>query len=172
MSDVTEGKTTTFQEMYDYFLSHITDDCFIEMTKTDVIQVLEELLIAAMPHFEFPHWDCKDVLDTDNKRFRVKLSRDEMAIINLYMDMEWVSMQLANVDVIRQKYSSADFSLTSQASHMKQLVALKEDFRTEGYKMQRRYSRKEYDAASGRARSSFHRIMEPITVNSSKREDR
>lgn len=45
---------TSFQEMYDFFLSGITDDMFLEMTKEDTLEVLEEILIAALPHFEFP----------------------------------------------------------------------------------------------------------------------
>lgn len=49
-----EKIVTSFQEMYDFFLSGITDDMFLEMTKEDTEQVLEEILIAALPHFEFP----------------------------------------------------------------------------------------------------------------------
>lgn len=45
---------TTFQEMYEFFLAGITDDMFLELTKEDTEAMLEEILIAAMPHFEFP----------------------------------------------------------------------------------------------------------------------
>lgn len=34
---------TTFQEMYDFFLSGITDDMFMEMTKEDTDEMLEEI---------------------------------------------------------------------------------------------------------------------------------
>lgn len=49
-----EVAPTTFQEMYDFFLAGITDDMFMEMTREDTEGVLEELLVAALPHFEFP----------------------------------------------------------------------------------------------------------------------
>lgn len=49
-----EVAPTTFQEMYDFFLAGITDDMFMEMTREDTKGVLEELLVAALPHFEFP----------------------------------------------------------------------------------------------------------------------
>lgn len=159
MAEDEEKDVTTFQEMYEYFMGHVTDDMYLEMTKEDTGQMLEELLVSALPHFEFPHWNCKDVLDTKNKCFRVKLTNDEMRIINSYMEMEWVSLQIANVDVIRQKYTSSDFSMTSQASHLKQLQNLKDQFKTEGYHLQRLYERREYDK-SGRARSSFYKLAQ------------
>lgn len=49
-----EPVVTQFQEMYDFFLSGITDDMFMEMTREDTEKVLEDILIAALPHFEFP----------------------------------------------------------------------------------------------------------------------
>lgn len=168
MSD--EKEYTTFQEMYDFFLSGITDDMFMEMTKTDTEQMLEEILVAAIPHFEFPHWNCDGtVLDFENKRFNVKLTLDEMRIIRAYMIVEWLGFQLANVDLVRQKYSSSDFEFTSQASHMRQLQNMREQYKTEGFHLQRLYSRKEYDE-NGRVRSSFHRLAEVNTVG--KRTDR
>ena len=56
MTDLMELEVapTTFQEMYDFFLFGITDDMFMEMTREDTEGVLEELLVAALPHFEFP----------------------------------------------------------------------------------------------------------------------
>ena len=60
---------TTFQEVYDAFTSGITDDMFMEMTKEDTDEILEELLMAALPHFEFPRQDIFN-LDRYNKRFK------------------------------------------------------------------------------------------------------
>ena len=42
---------TTFQEVYDFFLSGITDDMFLEMTKEDTEEMLQEILVAAFPHY-------------------------------------------------------------------------------------------------------------------------
>ena len=44
-----ETPVTTFQEMYDFFLAGITDDMFMELTKQDTAEMLEEILIAALP---------------------------------------------------------------------------------------------------------------------------
>ena len=44
-----EETPTTFQEMYDFFLAGITDDMFMELTKEDTADMLEEILYAALP---------------------------------------------------------------------------------------------------------------------------
>lgn len=46
---------TSFQDMYDFFLAGITDDMYMEMTEEDTQKVLQELLVAAINNFEFPH---------------------------------------------------------------------------------------------------------------------
>lgn len=156
---MTEETSTSFQEVYDFFLAGITDDMYMEMTEEDTQAVLQELLVAAINSFEFPHWSTPFVLDLDNKAFTVKLTSTEMLIIRLYMIVEWLGYQLANVDLVRQKYSSSDFKFTSQSSHMKQLTALKQDYELKALKTQRLYSRREYDS-EGQVRSTMYKIMD------------
>ena len=78
---------TSFEEMYDFFLAGITDDMFMEMTKEDTDALLEEILLAALPHFEFPRKNIFD-LDLENKIFGDKLTLEEMMIIRQYMISE------------------------------------------------------------------------------------
>jgi len=86
MSDTT-SPVTSFNEMYDFFLAGITDDMYMEMTIEDTQELLQEILMAALPHFEFPREDIFD-LDLDAKTFTVKLSQEEMMIIRQYMISE------------------------------------------------------------------------------------
>lgn len=104
-ADMTYRPPTSFQEMYEFFLAGITDDMFMELTKEDTEALLEEILIAALPHFEFPRW--KDPFDIDlvNKTFSATLTLEEKMIIRQYMISEWIGYQLANIDLVRQKYS-------------------------------------------------------------------
>ena len=153
-----EMTSTSFQEMYDFFLAGITDDMYMEMTEEDTQEVLQELLIAAINSFEFPHWSTPFALDLDNKVFNVKLTSTEMLIIRLYMIVEWLGYQIANVDLVRQKYSSSDFRFTSQSSHIKQLLAMKQEYELKALKTQRLYSRREYDS-EGRVRPTMYKIM-------------
>lgn len=148
---------TTFQEVYDAFTSGITDDMFMEMTKEDTDEILEELLMAALPHFEFPRQDIFN-LDRYNKRFKCLLSAEEIRIIRSYMVVEWINYQLASVENVRQKYSGSDFSFTSQASHMDKLIKLRETYKDEGFKLQRLYKRRRR-AEDGSYTSTFRKIM-------------
>ena len=49
--------TTPFSYIYDNFLSKITDDMFMELNELDTYRILEDLLVAAIPKFEFPRQD-------------------------------------------------------------------------------------------------------------------
>lgn len=148
---------TSFKDMFDFFLSGITDDMFMELTKEDTMEILEEILLAALPHFEFPRQSMD--LDLVNKTFKVQLTTEEMMIIRQYMISEWIGMQLASVDVIRQKYSGSDFKFTSQASHIKQLVVMKEEYEQKGFHLQRVYCRRKKDASTGGMVSTMGSIM-------------
>lgn len=154
-----EVTPTTFQEMYDFFLAGITDDMFMEMTLEDTLAVLEEILLAALPHFEFPREKDLFDLDLENKCFSAKLSLEEMMIIRQYMISEWIGYQLATIDLIKQKYSGSDFKFTSQASHIKQLVAMKKEYETKGFHLQRVYCRRKKKLSGGYG-STFAKIME------------
>ena len=152
---------TTFEEMYDFFLSGITDDMFMEYTKEDTMEILEELLLAALPYFEFPR--NAELLDVDlqRKQFRCKLTVEEMRIIRSYMVVEWINYQLASIENVRQKYSGSDFKFTSQASHIDKLIKLRDTYVTEGYHLQRLYCRRKVSDTTGGYVSTFTRIMEP-----------
>lgn len=154
-----EVAPTTFQEMYDFFLAGITDDMFMELTKEDTEALLEEILLAALPHFEFPR--KKDLFDLNliDKTFTTKLSLEEKMIIRQYMISEWIGFQLASIENIKQKYSGSDFKFTSQASHIKQLVTLKKEYETKGFHLQRLYCRRRKKISGGYG-STFAQIME------------
>jgi hypothetical protein len=80
-------KVTPFSEMYDFFLAGITDDMFMELTKEDTEQLLQEILLAALPHFEFPKKDIFNV-DLENSQFLCLLDLEEKMILRQYMIVE------------------------------------------------------------------------------------
>ena len=50
-------KTTSFTAVYERFLGKITDDMYVELTPEDTYKILHQLLITALPKFEFPRQD-------------------------------------------------------------------------------------------------------------------
>lgn len=136
-----EKHLTTLDEMYDVFLGHITDDMFMELTREDTMEILDEILMGALPYFEFPRKNIFDI-DWQGRHFNVQLTAEEELIICKYMIAVWVGYQLASIEVVRQKYSSSDFSFTSQASHLSKLIQLKQHYLDDGFHLQRLYCRR------------------------------
>lgn len=51
---------TQFSDVYNRFLGKITDDMYVELTPADTIRDLQNLLIDAIPGFEFPRKNLMD----------------------------------------------------------------------------------------------------------------
>lgn len=60
---------TKFATVYNRFLGKITDDMYLELTPEDTIRDLQNLLVDAIPGFEFP---------------RINLYDYEIAIVEMY----------------------------------------------------------------------------------------
>ena len=55
-----ETSTTPFSDVYESFLSKVTDDMYMELTKKQTYDMLEDLLISSIPKFEFPRKNLFD----------------------------------------------------------------------------------------------------------------
>ena len=144
------NQTTSFSLIYDDFLSKVTEDMYLELTELDTFRLLEELLITAIPWFEFPRVNLDDYeideLDEvstycgvesngidvaatiySGGHFNCALSKEEINILSSYMMVAWLSQQLASVENTRMKYSGSDFKMTSQANHLAKLMELKRE---------------------------------------------
>lgn len=160
--------TTPFSMVYNSFLSKITDDMYMELNELDTIRILQDLLIAAIPKFEFPRFDINNYEESyiedegtyegvESDYIEVKaymyaggcfncaLTPEEINIISTYMIVEWLGQQLASVENTRMKYSGSDFKFTSQANHMAKILSMKKDYEREGFHLQRLYKRKKYN---------------------------
>jgi len=174
--------TTPFSLVYDNFTQKITDDMYMVLDQADTDKLMEELLIAAIPYFEFPRVNLSDYVesyieeettycgvDSDNIEvsafimggayFNCLLTQEEINILATYMVVEWLGQQLASVENIRMKYTGTDFKMTSQANHLHKLIQLKDKYKTEGFHLQRLYKRRKINV-DGDVKSTFGTIME------------
>ena len=75
---------TQFTEVYNRFLGKITDDMYVELTPQDTIRDLRNLLIEAIPGFEFPRHNLYDyVIETEIKH------EDEVLTTDFIIGMLW-----------------------------------------------------------------------------------
>ena len=161
---------TTFTEVYNRFLGNITDDMYMELTPQDTIRDLRNLLINAIPGFEFPRKNLSDysintiaksaaevgeadfVIGEDensnklveNSSFNAELTSEEINILSILMMVGWTQRQVTSIENTRMKYSGSDFKFTSQANHLSKLLTLLAEMQRQSHHMQRLYKRRRH----------------------------
>lgn len=75
---------TPFTEIYNRFLGKITDDMYVELTPQDTIRDLRNMLVDAIPRFEFPRCDLYNyTLESEVK------GEDEVLTSDFIIGMLW-----------------------------------------------------------------------------------
>lgn len=157
---------TLFASVYNCFLNKITDDMYMELTPEDTIRDLQNLLINAIPGFEFPRkkldyeiltreLDDKSVNIAgfvvenadgtkfeDASSFGEVLTLEEVNILGILMMEGWLQRQVTTIENVRMKYSGTDFKMTSQANHLAKLLTLLAEVQRQSLHMQRLYKRR------------------------------
>lgn len=122
-------------------MGKITDDMYLEWTEKDTIEDCYNILIDAIPGFEFP----RKKLDYTEEGFQSELDDEEINILAILMMNTWLQRQITSVENTRMKYSGADFKMTSQANHLSKLLNLKTESERQSHHMQRLYKRRKTD---------------------------
>ena len=160
---MSQNQITPFSTIYDSFFAHITDDMYMELTELDTYLILQELLLNAIPRFEFPRFNIFDYeegvlmedtyqglesdgsADRDGTGLRVE---EEINILALNMVIEWLGQQLESTENTRMKYSGSDFKFTSQANHMAKIKVLIDAKKTDCLHLQRLYKRRKVSGSN------------------------
>ena len=174
-----EIKRTPFSVIYDSFLTRVTSHMYMELTELDTLGMLQDLLIAAIPRFEFPRFNIFDYelgylnediycgVESNNEEvpstfwvggfFNSELTQEEVNILSLSMVVEWLGQQLATTENTKMKYTGSDFKMTSQANHMAKLKVMIDSYKQECFHLQRLYKRRVF--VDGEVRSTAGLIM-------------
>lgn len=148
---------TALSKIYDTFLTKITDDMYMELTQEETYNMTFDLFKSALHWFEFPRFDIYSYSE-ELEEYSIDLTQEEINIIATYMIVEWLSQQLATIELVRMKYSGTDFKFTSQANHMHKLTNLRKEYERIGLHLQRLYKRRKADK-NGIMKSTFGSIM-------------
>ena len=85
--------STPFVDVYNRFLGKITDDMYVELTPQDTIRDLRNMLIDAIPGFEFPRHNLYDyVIQTEVK------DEDKVLTTDFILGMLWDEMPADSVN--------------------------------------------------------------------------
>ena len=181
---------TLFASVYNRFLEKITDDMYMELTPQDTLKDLQNLLIDAIPGFEFPRkvleynilveevpYGIEDVEQgfyiksseegkpgsNDLSAFSSELDSEEINILAILMMNSWLQRQVTTIENIRMKYSGTDFKMTSQANHLAKLLTLLKETQRQSHHMQRLYKRR-YTNENGEIRSNWKIFREDSVI--------
>lgn len=177
---------TQFASVYNRFLGKITDDMYIELTPQDTIRDLQNLLIDAIPGFEFPRKSLDYTLlslptapnmpiagfvitstngdsHVDASSFIADLTSEEINILAILMMCGWLQRQITSIEVTRMKYSGTDFKMTSQANHLQKLLNALAECQRQSIHMQRLYKRRRTDK-NGNIHSNWSVLRENSAV--------
>lgn len=103
---------TKFTEIYNRFLGKITDDMYVELTPQDTIRDLRNLLIDAIPGFEFPRHNLYDYSIESEIKFENEIDKDDFIIGILWDEMPEDSInETPRVEIERSSFTA---ELTSE----------------------------------------------------------
>ena len=104
---------TNFTDVYNRFLGKITDDMYIELTPEDTIRDLRNLIIDAIPGFEFPRHNLYDY----NLAYEIKpedeVQQDEI-IIGIIWDDTLEEDDIGRAPLVMVEKSTFEADLNSE----------------------------------------------------------
>lgn len=138
-------------EVYDYFLSNISDYTFLNKSNFEIEEDLFTYFKKARSRF----YKCRnrlDLLEDDNgeQYFGYKNSNNEIVntqitdyeinVLAHLMLVEYMRPIIASTEVLKQSLSDKDFRIYSQANQLRELNSLYRQFNRESKKMITEYS--------------------------------
>ena len=113
---------TSFVTIYNRFLGKITDDMYVELTPQDTVRDLRNLLIDAIPGFEFPRCNLYDY-----KIHQVIKNQDELDEEDFVIGVLWDELDsdiLDDAPPVMVVCSSFNIDLTSEEINILALLMM------------------------------------------------
>lgn len=127
---------TPLTDVYEVFLSKISDYTFLSLTETEIEDDLYGYLKSAIAKF----YRCKNDLTIQTDEFGVMsfastLTPLEIEILATLMIVEYMKPQILSSEILKQSLSDKDFRIYSQANQLRELNLTYRMFRTEAKKL-------------------------------------
>lgn len=111
---------TTFAKIYNRFLGKITDDMYMELTPEDTIRDLRNLLVDAIPGFEFPRKALMDnyVIET------LVVEEDKVQQSDFVIGVVWGQLPEDGADPIPEVYVERSHFLVDLTEEEENILAI------------------------------------------------
>ena len=96
---------TQFSAVYNRFLGQITDDLYLELTPEDTLRDLQNLLINAIPGFEFPRKNLYDYTIEVREIPENELIPDDFVLGTVWGDLDTSSSETPKVLVDKSRFN-------------------------------------------------------------------
>ena len=110
---------TSFDKIYEAFLSKMLDDEWGNWEQKDVEIDLRQLLESAIPRFKFPRIS----LNRTDEGFEEDLDSEEIQILATYMKCEWLNRTILTWENVKPLYEERDFSQANLLDKFNQTLA-------------------------------------------------
>lgn len=132
---------TSYDEIYERFLSKIEDYSLLKEISTDIDyakSLMLDYLKAAIPKFDYID---RERLRRDDvtQTFSVELTDKEQEILSTFMVVSYLSPKILRDEALEQRLGSKDYTTYSPAKLIEQIRALRVDFENEANNLMTMY---------------------------------
>ena len=100
---------TLFASVYNRFLETVTDDMYLELTPEDTVKDLQNLIVNAIPGFEFPRKNLYDYVIKIEEIPETELLPDDFILGTVWGEIPDDNTFTPNV-IVDRSYFTADLS--------------------------------------------------------------
>ena len=134
---------TSYTEIYDIFLSKISDVKILSLSDEDIEQLLESYMFNSIAFIKECKTDLTDV-DSENKCFKNDLLSIEKELIASEMVVQWLEPQLNSTLLTKQFFGGKEEKFYAQANQLEKLQDLYDYTRINVRKISRDYTYQSY----------------------------
>ena len=102
---------TLFSSVYNRFLGQVTDDLYLELTPEDTLRDLQNLLLNAIPGFEFPRQNLYDYTLNLTEKPESDVTPDEFILGTVWGDLDG---ELSDIPKVLVDNSHFNIELTAE----------------------------------------------------------
>lgn len=96
---------TLFSAVYNRFLGQVTDDLYLELTPEDTLRDLQNLLLNAIPGFEFPRQNLYDYTIELTEKPESDVTPDEFILGTVWGDLDGEILETPKVLVDKSRFN-------------------------------------------------------------------
>lgn len=122
---------TTFEEIYNQFLSKIIDYDYLVLTPEEKIILMSTRLKSALAKFRAKKRNIE--ADYVLNEFNRELEDLEIETIALWLIYEWITPKINNVEMFEHRLNTREFQGFSEANHLKEMQQIRKDAEGEAF---------------------------------------